>query len=91
MQIPPDSAIVRYTDGLVEGRRCDIDDGIRRLHAVLADADPDLPSDELAEPRPPRPRPEDATTTSVCGSPARADQARYPGQFTARYELGLSW
>jgi serine phosphatase RsbU (regulator of sigma subunit) len=41
--------IVLYTDGLVEGRGRDIDDGIDRLHALLADADPGLAIDELAE------------------------------------------
>jgi PAS domain S-box-containing protein len=49
IEIPPDSTLVLYTDGLVEGRGRDIDDGIDRLHALLADADPGLAIDELAE------------------------------------------
>ncbi|MEU3184608.1 SpoIIE family protein phosphatase [Streptomyces sp. NPDC006923] len=45
LELPEESTLALYTDGLVETREQDIDAGMRRLRAVLAQ--PGLPLDEL--------------------------------------------
>ncbi|BCJ48326.1 hypothetical protein GCM10010168_77480 [Actinoplanes ianthinogenes] len=46
---PPGAALLAYTDGLVERREEDYDDGIRDLHALLAGTPADARADDIAD------------------------------------------
>ncbi|MFD3524227.1 SpoIIE family protein phosphatase [Streptomyces sp. NPDC058653] len=45
VEVPPGSVIALYTDGLIESREADLDDGLRRLGTALAH--PGMPLDAL--------------------------------------------
>ena len=49
VEVPPGSTVLIYTDGLVEDRRRDIDEGIAILRDSFARADPSLSMDQLAD------------------------------------------
>ncbi|AEV81276.1 stage II sporulation protein E [Actinoplanes sp. SE50] len=42
LELPPGGTLVLYTDGLIERRDADIDEGLRALAACAADVEPDL-------------------------------------------------
>jgi transcriptional regulator with GAF, ATPase, and Fis domain len=48
-RLPPGAILLLHTDGLVETRNATIDDGIARLHRLLADHHPHLDPDSLAD------------------------------------------
>jgi PAS domain S-box-containing protein len=49
VDVPPGSTLLIYTDGLVEDRHRDIDEGIDILRNAFAKADPAMPAQELAD------------------------------------------